>query len=58
MENKSAREIVTLVFKALAVDMGIAVTVLSCMDIIDQKSAVLRLSIGLSCAGIAMLEKR
>lgn len=58
MENKSAKEIVTLVFKALAVAMGIAVTVLSCMDVIDQKSAVLMLSIGLSCAGIAMLEKR
>lgn len=58
MENKSAKEIVTLVFKALAVAMGIAVTVLSCMDVIDQKSAVLMLGIGLSCAGIAMLEKR
>lgn len=58
MENKSAKEIVTLVFKALAVAMGIAVTVLSCMDVIDPKSAVLMLGIGLSCAGIAMLEKR
>ena len=58
MENKSAKEIVTLVFKALAVAMGIAVTVLSCMDVIDQNSAVLMLGIGLSCAGIAMLEKR
>ena len=57
MEKKSIKEIVSTVVKALALAMGIAVVVLSCLDALEAKTAVTLLGIGLVCAGISMLEK-
>ena len=58
MENKSIREIISVIFKAVTLAMGVAVVVLSCMGNLEPQTAVTLLGIGLACAGTAMLEKR
>lgn len=58
MGEKSPREIVSLIFKALTLAMGVAVVVLSCMGSLETQTAVPLLGIGLACAGISLLEKR
>ena len=58
MEKKSIREIISTVFKALTLAMGVAVVVLSCLGSLEPQTAVTLLGIGLACAGAAMLEKR
>ena len=58
MENKSIRDIVSAVLKAVALAMGIAVVVLSVMGTMETQTFVTMLGIGLACAGAAMLEKR
>ena len=57
MEKKSIHEIISTVFKALTLAMGVAVVVLSCMGSLAPENAVLLLGIGLACAGIAMRAK-
>ena len=58
MEKKSIREIISIIFKAVTLTMGIAVLVLSCLGSLEAQTAVPLLGIGLACAGAAMLEKR
>lgn len=58
METKSIRDIVSVVLKAVALAMGIAVVVLSVMGTMETQTSVTMLGIGLACAGAAMLEKR
>ena len=58
MEKKSIREIISVVFKAVTLAMGVAVVVLSCMGSLDAQTSVILLGIGLACAGAAMLAKR
>lgn len=58
MEKKSIHEIISTVFKALTLAMGVAVVVLSCMGSLETQTAVLLLGIGLAGAGISLLEKR
>ena len=58
MENKSIREIISVIFKAVTLAMGVAVVVLSCMGSLDAQTSFILLGIGLACAGTAMLEKR
>ena len=58
MENKSIREIISVIFKAVTLAMGVAVVVLSCLGSLDPPTAVPLLGIGLACAGAALLEKR
>ena len=58
MENKSIREIISVIFKAVTLAMGVAVVVLSCMGNLEPQTAVTLLGIGLACAGAAMREKR
>lgn len=58
MEKKSIREIISIIFKAVTLAMGIAVLVLSCLGSLEAQTAVPLLGIGLACAGAAMLEKR
>ena len=58
MENKSIHEIISTVFKALTLAMGVAVVVLSQLGSLETQTAVTLLGIGLACAGIALLEKR
>ena len=57
MENKSIREIISVVFKAVTLAMGVAVAVLSCIGSLEPQTAVLLLGIGLACAGAAMRAK-
>ena len=57
-EKKSIHEIISTVFKALTLAMGVAVVVLSCMGSLETQTAVLLLGIGLAGAGISLLEKR
>ena len=53
MEKKSVHEIVSTVFKALTLAMGVAVVVLSCMGSLDEQTAITLLGIGLASAGVA-----
>ena len=57
MEKKSLHEIISTVCKAVTLAMGVAVTVLSCLGILETQTAVTMLSIGLASAGIVLLEK-
>ena len=52
---KSIKSLINLILKAVAVAMGVAVTVISIIGELETKSAILMLAIGLSCAGISML---
>lgn len=56
--GKSIRDMVSLACKAVCLAMGVAVTVLSILGQLDTKSAIVMLGIGLSCAGIGLLEKK
>ena len=58
MEKKSIHETISIIFKAVALAMGVAVVVLSRLGSLDPQTAVTLLGIGLACAGVAMLEKR
>lgn len=58
MDNKPIREIISTVFKALTLAMGVAIVVLSCLGSLEMETAVTLLGIGLTCAGIALLEKQ
>ena len=57
MEEKSIREILFVIFRAVTLAMGVAVVVLSCMGSLAPENAVLLLGIGLACVGIAMRAK-
>ena len=58
MEKKSIREIVSVIFKAVTLAMGVAVVVLSCLGNLESQTAVTLLGIGLACVGAAMLAKQ
>lgn len=58
MEKMSLRELISVIFKAVTLAMGVAVVVLSCMGSLEPQTAVTLLGIGLACAGAAMREKR
>lgn len=58
MEKKSIHEIISVIFKAVTLAMGVAVVVLSCLGSLEPQTTVTMLGIGLACAGISMLEKR
>lgn len=58
MEKKSIHEIIATVFKAVALAMGVAVVVLSCLNSLEAETAVTLPGIGLACAGAAMLAKQ
>ena len=58
MENNSIREIISAIFKAVTLAMGVAVVVLSCLGSLEPQTAVTLLGLGLACAGAAMLAKQ
>ncbi|MGN1025955.1 MAG: hypothetical protein ACI4P4_06080 [Faecousia sp.] len=58
MEKKSIRAITSLVFRAVTLAMGVAVVALSCLDVLEPRTALSLLGIGLACAGLAMLEEK
>lgn len=58
MEKKSIHEIISTVFKAITLAMGVAVVVLSRLGSLEAEKAVTLLGIGLACAGAALLAKK
>ena len=58
MEKKSIREIISVIFKAMTLAMGVAVVVLSCLGSLEPQTAVTLLGLGLACGGAAMLAKQ
>lgn len=55
--KKSIGKIVDMVFKAVALAMGVAVVVTTIMDVMDTKGQILLLGIGLFCLAITTLDK-
>ncbi|MEG0338597.1 MAG: helix-turn-helix transcriptional regulator [Oscillospiraceae bacterium] len=53
--SKSIKEIINIIFKVIPLAMGVAVAVMSILNAIDVKEAVMLLGIGLASAGIALL---
>jgi hypothetical protein len=55
--NNRITKIVELVFKAVALAMGVAVVVMNILGVMDAKGQVLLLGIGLFCLAITALDK-
>ena len=51
-------EILNIAPKAVAMAMGIAVTVLTVLDAMDVRSGMVMLGIGLACAGISLMNSK
>jgi hypothetical protein len=55
--NKNIGKIVDLIFKAMALAMGVAVVVTNIMGVMDSRGQILLLGIGLFCLAITTLDK-
>ena len=55
--NKNIGKIVDLVFKAVALAMGVAVVTTNIMGVMEAKGQILLLGIGLFCLAITGLDK-
>jgi hypothetical protein len=55
--NKRIGKIVDLVFKAVALAMGVAVVVTAIIGVMEPKGQILLLGIGLFCLAITTLDK-
>lgn len=55
--NNKMKDLVNLIFKAVAIAMGIAVVVLNVLEKVDIKSSLVMLGIGLTSIGIYLLDK-
>ena len=51
-------EIMEVAPKAVAMAMGVAVTVLAILDAVDAKTGMIMLGIGLACAGISLMNEK
>lgn len=56
--NTKLKDLVNLIFKAVALAMGIAVVVLNILDKIDVKSSIIMLGIGIACISIYLLDQK
>lgn len=56
--NSKIKDLVNLIFKAVAIAMGIAVVVLNILNEIDIKSSIIMLGIGLACVAIYLLDNK
>lgn len=54
---QSVSAVISLIFRATCLAMGIAVVVLSILGQLSTQSAIVMLGIGLTCAGISLLGK-
>jgi hypothetical protein len=54
---KKISKIIDLVFKAVALAMGVAVVVIAIIGMMDTKGQILLLGIGLFCLAITALDK-
>lgn len=56
--NTKLKDLINLIFKAVALAMGIAVVVLNILDKIDVKSSIIMLGIGIACISIYLLDQK
>ena len=56
--NIKMKDLVNLIFKAVALAMGIAVVVLNILNQIDVKSSIIMLGIGVACIAMCLLENK
>ena len=56
--NIKMKDLVNLIFKAVALAMGIAVVVLNILNQIDVKSSIIMLGIGVACMAMYLLENK
>ena len=56
--NIKMKDLVNLIFKAVALAMGIAVVVLNILNQIDVKSSIIMLGIGVACIAMYLLENK
>ena len=56
--NTKMKDLINLIFKAVALAMGIAVVVLNILNQIDVKSSIIMLGIGLVCMAIYLLDNK
>ena len=52
------KDLINLIFKAVALAMGIAVVVLNMLNQIDIKSSITMLGIGIACIAIYLLDNK
>lgn len=58
MKVKSVKGFITLVFKAVALAMGVAVVALSILNEVDTNTAITLLGIGCASSGVALLSEK
>lgn len=56
--QKSAKEIINIVFKAVALAMGISVVILSVMNKLAVEGGIALLGIGMTCTGISLFNNK
>ena len=56
--NTKMKDLINLIFKAIALAMGIAVVVLNILNQIDIKSSIIMLEIGIVCIAICLLDNK
>ena len=56
--NTKMKDLINLIFKAVALAMGIAVVVLNILNQIDIKSSIIMLGIGITCIAIYLLDNK
>ena len=56
--NNKRKDLINLIFKAIALAMGVAVIVLNILNQIEVKNSIVMLGIGLFCIGIYLLNDK
>ena len=56
--NTKMKDLINLIFKAVALAMGIAVVVLNILNQIDIKSSIIMLGISIACMAIYLLDNK
>lgn len=56
--NTKMKDLINLIFKAVALAMGIAVVVLNILNQIDVESSIIMLGIGVACIAIYLLDNK
>ena len=58
VSNTKIKDLINLIFKAIALAMGIAVVVLNILNQIDIKSSIIMLGIGIVCVAIYLFDNK
>ena len=57
-KNNKLKDLINLIFKAIALAMGVAVIVLNILNQIEVKNSIVMLGIGLFCIGIYLINDK